>query len=135
LDDDRAFKKLMEKAKGSGVDALKKLEKCTTFEELLACRSVTSMHLYMATKSLSKDLIDPKSLECLELYEDEALGIRNKLSHAVQELDGDGSWKLGGDSGLSMAGFPKLRADFRKHLENCEVVASAIATHVAKETK
>ena len=135
LDHDKAYKKLMEKAKSSGQDALSKLDKCKTFDELLACRAVTSMHLYMATKSLSKGLVGPEFLECLALYEVEALGIRNSLSHAVQEFYEDGSWKLGGDPDLTIAAFPGLRANFRKHLKNCEVVASAIATHVAKETK
>jgi hypothetical protein len=135
LDHDKAYKKLMEKAKSSGQDALSKLDKCKTFDELLACRGVTSMHLYMATKSLSKGLVGPEFLECLALYEVEALGIRNSLSHAVQELYENGSWKLGGESGLSMADFPTLRTNFRKHLVNCEAVAGIVSAHVAKEAK
>lgn len=135
IDHDTTFKKVKEKAEETSVSTLKSLAKCTTLEQLLASRAVTSMHLFMATKSLSKERIQAEVFECFDTYSTEALGVRNKLSHAVQIQQADGTWSLGGDTGLSIADFPMLRSNFQKHLINCSLIVDQIAAHVPQKTE
>lgn len=135
IDHDTTFKKVKEKAEETSASTLRNLAKCTTLEQLLASRAVTSMHLFMATKSLSKERIHAEVFECFDTYSTEALGVRNKLSHAVQIQQADGTWSLGGDTGLSIDDFPMLRSNFQKHLINCSLIVDQIAAHVPQKTE
>ena len=114
-----------------------KYDKCKSLEDRLSCFSVTSFHLWKLALHLTKGngLVADRR-KTLGRYNDEVLGTRNALGHAVEKRTEDG-WAIEISRGdpLTKADFPKLRGFFASHRENLTSINEALIVDRGEEAE
>jgi len=128
--------RLDELVSSGAANSAKKYGKCADFHARLASRAVTSFHLQKLTLEMTKGREDVRSYRSiLGRYDQEVLGPRNVLGHAVERRAKNG-WEVtsGGDTPITREDFPALRASFARHLDNLKGLRTFV-TEGASETE
>lgn len=99
--------------------------KCSTFEEKLSSRSVTSFTLFKLVMFLLKGdgrCVDQRKL--LSEYDPKVLEPRNRLAHAIESRR-DSGWCVESQTKptITIDDFPQLRKNLAIHLENIRSIA------------
>lgn len=110
-------------------------QKCTTFEEKLSSRSVTSFTLYKLVMFLLKG--DPRCVaqrKLLSEYDPRVLEPRNRLAHAIEVRTAFG-WSVESQTkpAITLDDFPTLRKDLAVHLGNIRSIAPLLGIMATEE--
>ena len=129
---------LRDRVQKSNLDKSKSFEKLDSLDELLESSSVSSALLFREVRrqlsSHESEHIRDKR-EALRDYEEQVLGPRNRLAHALEEETVEG-WQIAARSNkeaqpLTVSDFGDIRSDFLSHLQNVRSLRELL---VGKET-
>jgi hypothetical protein len=109
--------------------------RCTTFEEKLFNRSVTSFTLFKLVMFLLKgDARCTAQRKLLSEYDPKVLEPRNRLAHACESRT-DSGWTVESQTkpAITLDDFPQLRKDMASHLANIRAIAPLLGLLVSNE--
>ena len=121
----------------SGVDAAaKNFGKCTTFDERLDSRAVTSFTLQKLALHMLKGVDGLEDFrETLKSYDQDVIAPRNTLGHAL-ERRGAAGWEVQSSDNppIGREQFPTLRLNLLRHIENIDLLCGILGVQGPEET-